>query len=1241
MKRLVTIFLGFVLASFTAKGQPLITEIVAINAASLADGDGRMPDWIEIYNPEAEPLSLAGYHLTDDVETPDKFTFQEGAVIPGGGYLVVFASGNEVPNYTDASGNIHTNFSLDGDGDYLALIGPEGGVIQEFAPKYPKQFEDVSYGIGTFAASTPLVTSESAATWLVPSTDIGSDWQTAGFDEETWNTSSVGIGYGHDALVSEGGDTRSAMWFGNPSVYLRIPFEVEDPSAITSLTLNMRFDDGFVAYVNGTRVAAANAPDEALLTKESTATAEWPDDRVAVVEPFSLPANALVAGTNILAIHGLNFSASGANSADFLALPELTALSTDAAGSFGYFTRPTPGGPNGKSPLVGFVEDTKFSHDRGYYTDAFELAITTATPGATIIYTTDGTPPTPEIRTIFSVEPMNGTIYSAPIPISETTTLRAIAIKEGYQSTNIDTQTYLFVDDIVRQDRPSGYPSTWSGARADYEMDAEVVDHPDYADKFHEAFGALPTLSLVFDPDAFFDRSSGIYQNPSREGENWERPLSIEFMAADDSEPGFQINGGVRVQGGSSRNPDTPKHSLSLRFRSEYGTEKLRYPLFENSPGGDTAVDRFDLLQLRPEYNFGWMHRHWYQCHYALYGRDQWTSDLFNAMGQNGSHGRWVHLFLNGLYWGLYDVHERPDADHMANYFGGKDDDYDTVNSSVATKGDLRAYNDMMNLAYGDIEEADTYEAIQEFLNIDTFIDYMILNAYVGNRDWDGHNWRAARRREPGAGYRFFPWDTEFAASHVPGGVFDPPPNFFTTTLATDVTDKNGNRRPTGLQQRLARNAEYRLRYGDRVQAHFFNGGPLTPESAADIWKARSASMHDAIVAESARWGDFRRDVNPGRWPKERFDLFTRDEHYLPVHEWLVETYIPQRSDIVLEQLRDRGLYPRSGAPSFSIHGGTVARGTEIVIDPGSGILYTVDGSDPRLSGGKPNPSAISGGSVVLNESTHLRARKRTIFGDWSALNEAFFTVGSNALKISEIMYHPAGEPRSEFIEVHNEADHDVSLAGLWFSNGVAFDFDVHSAIQVLAPDARLLIVRDLEAFRAVYGDTGDDIIAGTFQDGTSLSNSGETLTLSDANKAEVFSIRYNDKAPWPLSADGQGRSLVYTGGDVTSAASWGASEETNGAPGAADTAEAPAKDLLTEPLEIERTGDALVLRYTTTLADAEIVVQQSADLKAWTAIVEPNVLSEMVEGDARTLSVELPRETRGFVRVATVLENQ
>ncbi len=1216
----------------TAGAQPLITEFVAVNSSSLTDGDGNTPDWIELHNPDPTPFDISGYHLTDDVETPQKYTFPADTNIPAGGYLVVFASAQETSDYRDAEGNFHTNFSLSSNGEYLALNAPGGAVLQAFSPAFPSQREDISYGISNTAITSTIIDQGATSKWLVPTSDIGDSWQLSTFDDASWASADTGIGYGYDnTLVSPEGDARNQMFFGNPSAYLRIPFDIPDPGFIDTLTLGMRFDDGFIAYLNGTRIAAANAPGEDSIAFNSTATAQQDEDLAIVNQDFIVPPTALVAGTNTLAIHGLNFSSAAANSNDFLILPELSATTSNESGTLGYFANPTPGEVNDPTQIVGFVSDTKFSHDRGYYTDSFDLIITSQTPDSSIFYTTDGTPPSLE----------NGTLYTSPITINSTTTIRAIATRENFQPTNIDTQTYLFVDDILRQTRPSGYPATWAGAAADYAMDPDIVDDPDYADQFDEAFAALPTLSLVFDPDALFHPSTGIYQRPQSQGSSWERPLSAEFMVSDDSEPGFQINAGIRVQGGSSRNPDTPKHSLSLRFRAEYGDSKLDYPLYENSPVGETAVEEFDLLQLRPEYNYGWMHRHWYQADNALYGRDQWVSDIFNSMGRTGSHGRWVHLFLNGIYWGLYDLHERPDADHMANYLGGDQSDYDTVNSSVATNGDLVAYNQMMNLAYGSIQTQNTFEAIQEYLDVDAFADYMILNAYIGNRDWDGHNWRAGRKREAGAPYLFFPWDSEFAVSHVSGGVFNSPPNFFTTALTTNVTGNNGNRRPTGLQTRLQLNLEYRLRYADRVRAHFFNGGPLSPAVTSDLWTTRSTPMTTAIIAESARWGDFRRDVSSGRWSPANFDLYTRDDHYLPTHDWLVDTYIPQRANIVLSQFRARGLYPSTDAPDFSTHGGTIPRGLEITISAPANVHYTTDGSDPRLTGGDINPDSITiapGDEITLNQSTLLKARTRASNGTWSALTEATFTVDATELQITEIMYHPIGNPLAEFLELTNTGDFEISLTGLQFTQGITFDFNLHAIISTLAPGAQLLIVRDRDAFEATYGNAFDSIIAGSFQEGTALSNGGENLTISDADGNTVFRVRYRDDAPWPTEADTLDHSLVFTGGDPALAQNWRASTTPGGNPGSTDSLPFTGGSLLDYALvSTTISDDHTQLIWTSQLAADDVIFlpQHSSNLEDWTDLTTPIVSQTIdVSEGTRTFVIDLPSGTTGFGRV-------
>ncbi|MDG2124791.1 MAG: CotH kinase family protein, partial [Verrucomicrobiales bacterium] len=793
----------------------------------------------------------------------------------------------------------------------------------------------------------------------------------------------------------------------------------------------------------------------------------------------------------------------------------------------------------------------------------------------------------------------------------------------------------------------AGYPTSWGGVAADYEMDADIVDHADYSDKFHDAFAALPTLSLVFDPDALFHRSTGIYQRPSSSGAAWERPTSAELIVPNGSEPGFQIDAGIRIQGGSSRNTDTPKHSLSLRFRASYGTEKLRYPLYENTPGSNSSIDRFDVLQLRPEYNFGWMHRHYYQAHHAQYGRDQWASDLYLAMGQNGSHGRWVHLFLNGIYWGLYDLHERPDANHMANYFGGSNDDYDTINSRVATNGNDRAYRNLATTASRSPQSPSTYARVQDMLDVDAFIDYMLLNAYVGNRDWDGHNWRAARKREDSAKWLFFPWDTEFAISHHGGGVFTPPDPFQSTSLNTDVTGKNNGINPTGIQSDLQRNAEYRLRYADRVRRHMFNGGPLTPERAAAIWMARATKMTTAIVAESARWGDHRRDQNPGRWRSEQFDLFTRDDHYLPTQQWVQETYLPQRTAIVLAQLRRRSLYPATDAPDFSQHGGSVPAGFALQITATATVHYTTDGSDPRLEGGNVNPAASSGTTLTLTQSTHLKARTRANNGEWSALTEATFTIAATDLEVTEIMYRPAAQPLAEFLELTNTGPLTIALTGLHFTRGIDFDFDQHSTVQTLAPGARLLLVRDLDAFHAVHGNTHDAITAGTFQNGTALSNSGETITLSDATDNVVLSVTYNDKSPWPGSADAGGRSLVFTGGDPGTAQNWRPSAADNGNPGTTGSTPFPGGDplayALATPPEITKTADGITLSYSVHLTadDAAITVQQSPDLTTWQTTT-PELLTQILNPDnTLTLTFQLPAGTSGYLRlVATTTGN-
>lgn len=696
----------------------------------------------------------------------------------------------------------------------------------------------------------------------------------------------------YDDLIQT--DLEAAMHEVSASAYMRMTFNVADPSAVDLLTLNVKYDDGFAAYLNGVLVASANAPG-GVPGFDATATGEHADSEAREYESFNITAHAssLRTGTNVLAIHGLNIAA---DDGDFLIVPQLIASSVQN-GAARYFPDPTPGEVN-NTGIAGYVADTQFDVHRGFYTDPIDVTITTATEGASIYYTTNGSIPSPT----------NGTLYAGPVHITTTTTLRAAAFKADHEPTNVDTHTYIFVEDVLRQpNNPTGFPLTWGAAPAvDYEMDPQVVDDPNYSQRVRDALTAIPTLSLTL-PIADMFGPSGIYSNPTNGGFAWERATSAELIHADGSE-GFQIDAGLRVQGGASRTPaNSPKHSLSLRFRNEYGDGMLNYPLFDGS-----QVEDYDSLQLRAMYNNSWIHWDEGQRNRGLMMHDQYMRDLALAMGNaDAGHGQMVHLYIDGLYWGVYVLQERPTAAHYAEYHGGDEDDYDALNGGAVTDGTITAWNEMK----ATVASRD-WAAIQQVLDVDNYIDFMILQRYGSNRDLkaDG-NWRAAGGGPGRAPWRFYLWDTERVLEGVtdgaPAPVFDPP----------------------GLYADLIQIQEFRVRFGDRLQMHLFNGGVLTSDAAADAFTARVNELDVAIVAESARWGDYRRDVHQRNCGCA---LYTRDVHWQNEVDRLLTSYFPQRTDNVIAQYRAEGLLPSVDAPQFSQHGGVVTAGYELEITTGA-----------------------------------------------------------------------------------------------------------------------------------------------------------------------------------------------------------------------------------------------------------------------------------------------------------------
>lgn len=589
-----------------------------------------------------------------------------------------------------------------------------------------------------------------------------------------------------------------------------------------------------------------------------------------------------------------------------------------------------------------------FNRVHGVCRSPFLLKVKGEQAGTVVRYTLDGSEPTatsPEFITNFYV--------------SSTTIIRAAEFRDDVRCSDVATASYIFPANVLEQPAlPEGYPITWgkyttiSGtAPADYEMDPELISINTYAKRIKDAFYSIPALSIVTDRGNLFNKekdeqTGGIYiytGTSESNGRGWERPASVELMGEGHD---LTTTCGLEIHGGQGRVPEkNPKHSFRLTFKDEYGKKTLKYPIY-----GEENVARFNSLIVRTFYNYSWIHSDATQRTRAQYGRDLWARRMQKRMGYDTSDGLYVNVFINGLYWGLYNLSERIDDDYCKYHFGGLKSDYDVIKREdylEAAEGSLDKWNLLMRLS----EKAsipETYRIItgeiprmadagpEVLLNVDNFIDYMLINQYSGNSDWDHHNWIAVNNREDSTqGFRFICWDSEqilFSASK-------------------DVLDVNNKDCPTYLFHNMIKNPAFKHRFMDRAYRHLEDdGGVLRPELAQALWDSLQNVISLAVFAESARWGDYRKDVHPYT---SQGELYRADTHHALENRRMHEEFFPQRTSNLIAQLKKKGWYANVDAPVFMVNGRKVADGDtillsdELTLTQGSYIMYTIDGSYP------------------------------------------------------------------------------------------------------------------------------------------------------------------------------------------------------------------------------------------------------------------------------------------------------
>lgn len=904
-------------------------------------------------------------------------------------------------------------------------------------------------------------------------------------------------------------DVESLMFGKNASARLRVPF-FAPAGTFSGLRLEMLYDDGFVAWLNGVPLAADNAP--APLAWDASALAPLPQESVIEPSPYSVAADALRPGAaNVLAIQGLNAAAADP---DFLVTARLLAQPS-AGQSWAFYSEPTPGEPNGEG-RIGVVESPVFNIERGLYEQPVTLALGSSTAGAQIWYTLDGTVPGPG----------NGQRYTEPFAINSTAAVGAVAVRDNWISSEVVTHTYLFPAEVPAQPvLPEGYPDRWQADYvADYEMDPALVSDPGYGPRLPPSLRSFPSLFLTLPHDDLWGSAAGIYRDSTSRGDAWERAVSAELLLPDgrSGTTGFAVNAGLRIQGDASRdNNRTPKHSLRLLFKGDYGPSKLAYDWF----GG--GVTEFDNIVLRAGFTDSWCTRYSpggnlgerYRPEDSVYLRDTWMKDTSAAMGNPAGRGTFVHLYLNGLYWGLYNPTERLDASHFSEACGGRELDWDVIRDfGEVMDGDKQDWNLMIATVNAGIDSEADYQAVRAWVDVPNLIDYMLLHFFGEAEDWPHHNWYGARHKGEevirGNRWFFLPWDQEIVADRQ---------------QARNRVGVNNDDTPARIYSQLRAWPEFRREFGDRVQLHLGPGGALSIESNVERLRQRAAVIAPAMVAESVRWGDARREATVG---SQGTDVtLTPDEFWQPEIDALCTNWFPAQPEVLLTRLRQANLFPTLDAPVLDPPGGFVSASGGVSAkhaNSGGTIYFTDDGSDPREygTGAVATTAQPWSGLIRIAAPVELRARVWRD-GEWSALVSASYRPEQDfsGLQFSEIHYHPLpflgiDGDRFEFLELGNTGIDPLYLEGTRIVEGIEFTF---SAAVVLAPGEHTVVVSDPAAFALLYPEVQP---AGSYDQ--QLSNGGERIGLRDPLGDVLPALEYDDSAPWPGGADGDGWSLQW-----------------------------------------------------------------------------------------------------------------
>ena len=1041
--RALLVVVPLLLSMFSTKqlgGQDVVINEVVPSNTSYPDNFTNYSDWIEIYNAGTTAVDLTGMGLSDELDFEGSWKFSE-LTLPSASRLLIFASGKDI-------GEILSYHTIINQGDDWKYLVP----LQEMPPS----------------------------------------WRMPGFDDTDWEIGATGLGYGD-------GDDNTLLPSGTGSVYLRKSFDPGDLSDIAAMLLHVDYDDAFVAYVNGVEVARANIGAVGL---EPSFNAVPYEDHEAVMYSGNPPDMVdlssvipyLQQGENVLAVQVYNISST---SSDLTIIPFLTIgrkdgsigsvppvlpvpqsylhsdfkLSAggetvylfskegeildaiifpafpddfsygrlqDGAADWVIFGTPTPEQPNGGTYYTGINPDTiVFSHLPGQYKEPFLL---TLSGSDSIRYTLDCTEPT-----AFS------SLYTDPLMIDESTILKAT----------------IFDSDLLGRK----YSMTY-------------IVSPDHS---------LPVISLITEPDFLWDEDIGMYvygnsyQNQlpyfgANFWEDWEYPFVINYFDTSGS-MAWQGEAGAKIFGGWSRAAD--QRSFSLFARQEFGTGKFNYKFFEERP-----YDEFESLILRNSGN-DWA--------YSMI-RDVVMTSLMENSHVDYQSCQPVVTYLNGEYWGFYNMREKISEHYLASLHGVDPDEIDLLENDAEVKHGtnadyiaLRTFIETHSMA-----DSANFAWVRNLIDERSFIQYQVAQIYYNNQDWPGNNlryWKAGDGK-----WRWILFDTDFGL-----GLFDPY-GYLANTLEF-ATATNGPSWPnppwsTLFLRRFLENNRFRRDFINAL-ADAMNSIYL-PSYAI----ARVDSIADNIWSEihrhRQRWGQSISSWNSSVGRMRTF--FSKRPEYMRTH--IMNKFDLPDDHAITTSINDveaGSIRVNSLAIDVALWNGIYFEDNPIQLTafPKPGYKFdhwsgNVDSSDPMIW-------------VNMKSAMHV---------------EAIFSMADDPgqlLVINEVNYNSAFDPDpGDWVELYNASGVATDISGYTLADSDSTHAFVFPAGTIINPTGFLVLCQDSASFTTAF--PGVDNFIGEIDFG--FSSEGDAVVVYDLSGGLMDSVYYLPDLPWPEEANGHGPTL-------------------------------------------------------------------------------------------------------------------